>query len=204
MLRPGNRSATVRLVPVVRRRWGLGGTTAGGGPSGCRSARSLRSFCHGCCATGALPAGGGLPIIHPFALPGKRFVKEQVLEKSKAYLGTETSYRQTVRCQARSILYEDPARDPPAALAPSTVWRWLSWLGGLSRTRRGACDLIRQQAPNATLHREPCALPAGKYRSVKRRRILQQALQLLAADGLIQHLFGKEIFPSLATAHGWS
>lgn len=100
-----------------------------------------------------------------------------------------------------SIVYDDwnaKGRKLPVGLAPSTVWRWLSWLGGMPGTLRSAWDLIRQKEPNSTLHRQSWAVPPGKYRSEKRRNALQQAMQLLAVDRVCEKLFGVGIFPRYA------
>jgi hypothetical protein len=121
-------------------------------------------------------------------------------------VGTEFSYRKVVRAEGMPILYDDrqPAETQELrGLAPSTVWRWLSWLSGLTSTLREACALVRQKAPHALLHREPWALPATKYRSDQRREALGRAMQLLAVGHLFAGLFGREIFPGLATVQGW-
>jgi hypothetical protein len=140
-------------------------------------------------------------------VPRKRFVKPPVLEKAGEYLGTEHSYSKTAKHKGMPIMYDDRARPQerrPVGLAPSTVWRWLSWLGGMTDTLRAAWGLIREKEPNSTLHREPWAVPTTKYRSAKRRDILQQALQLLAADRVCEGLFGEGIFPRYAIAQGRS
>ena len=82
-------------------------------------------------------------------------------------------------------------------LAPRTVWRWLSWLGGMPGTLRVAMGLIQDKEPNAALHQELWTVPAWKYRSQRRRDTLQQAMQLLAADRVCAKLFGKGIFPAM-------
>jgi hypothetical protein len=153
---------------------------------------------------------GGLPTILPFALPHKRFVKHTVCARSKDYLGRDASYRDTVRHQGRPIFHDDTGRHGgadeehgPPALAPSTLWRWLSWLGGLSETVRAACQLIRQKQPGEILHREAWPLPLHKYRSANRRKVLQQAMRGIVVNQMFQGLFGREIFPHFATAHGW-
>jgi hypothetical protein len=74
----------------------------------------------------------------------------------------------------------------------------------LGTTIRAAHRLIGQKESGSTLHREPWAVPVGKYRSEGRRRVLQQAFECLGVDRLFQIVFGKEIFPHFATAHGWS
>jgi hypothetical protein len=143
-------------------------------------------------------------------LPGKQFVKQVVLEESKAHLDGDVSYEKTLQRRGPPLLYDD--RDESAVraggkeapgLAPSTVWRWLSWLGSLSGVLGEASKLIRQKHPGSALHRESWALPRAKYRSPKRRRVLQRAMQMIATDRLFQKLFGKKIFPDFATAQGW-
>ena len=147
----------------------------------------------------------GLP---PFALPHKRFVTEVVQDRSQAFLGTDQSYRASVRFNGRELVYDDRqdealAREG-AALSHSTVWRWLSWLGdGLQRTFREARRLIRSQAPRSPLHRQDWSVSAAKYRSEPRRETLQRALQGVVVTTVFQELFGKAIFPSLATGCGW-
>jgi len=136
-------------------------------------------------------------------LPGKRFVKQEILGKAKAYLGTDVSLRQVACFNGMPIQYDGSDADPAPALAPSTVWRWLSWLGGLSHTLRAACDLIRQKEPGSALHRQSDLLRAGMYRSKPRRETLERAKRLLVAAPVFERLFGKEIFPRFATAHAW-
>ena len=89
----------------------------------------------------------------PFALPHKRFVSQVVQEKVREYLGCETSsYRACCQQQGRALVYDDRQEGPLAqhasALRPSTLWRWLSWLGnGLLQTLRAARQLIREKEP---------------------------------------------------------
>jgi hypothetical protein len=136
-------------------------------------------------------------------LPRKRFVQPPVLEKVTEYLGTEHSYRKTVEDKGMPIMYDDrePAQErQPQGLAPSTVWRWLSWLGEMPGTLRAAWDLIRQQEPDSTLHRQPWAVSPAKYRSEQRRQTLVEAMQVLAVDRVCQRIFGTGIFPRYATS----
>ena len=152
-------------------------------------------------------AASGSLITLPFALPRKRFTQQPVLEKGKEYLGTEQSYAQTVNHQGMPIMYDD--RTPvglkkAAGLAPSTVWRWLSWLGGMPKTVRATWDLIRQKDPNATLHRQPWVVSPRKYRSEQRRDTLVGAMQLLAVDRVCHGIFGEGIFPRYAISQGWA
>jgi hypothetical protein len=177
------------------------------GHFGWSSGGTSRWRCPGSCGGVACDVASDSPTIRPFALPRKRFVKSPVLEKAGEYLGTDRSYRKTAEHEGMPIMYDDRIRTrkkQPVGLAPSTVWRWLSWLGGMESTLRAACELIRQKEPNATLHREPWVLPSWKYRSQARQSTLQRAMQLFAADRLCEGLFGQGIFPRYAIAQGWS
>jgi hypothetical protein len=141
-------------------------------------------------------------------LPHKRFVTEVVRDRSQAFLGSDQTYRATVRPQGRALVYDDRQDEAlahrGAALAHSTVWRWLSWLGdGLPRTFREARRLIRAKAPRSPLHRQDWSVSTAKYRSESRRRTLEWALQALVVTEVFRGLFGKAIFPNLATAWNW-
>ena len=145
-----------------------------------------------------------------FALPYKRFVTEVVRDRSQDFLGSDQSYRDTVwvQLQGRPILYDDRQDEAlgrqGAALAHSTVWRWLSWLGdGLQKTVREAQKLIHQRNPRSTLHRETWSVSPNKHRSESRRKTLQRALQALVVAEAFQRLFGKAIFPNFAMGQGW-
>jgi hypothetical protein len=144
----------------------------------------------------------------PFALPHKRFMSEVVCDRSQAFLGSDESYRGSVRPEGRALVYDDRQEEAlarrGAALSHSTVWRWLSWLGdGLRGTFRKAWWLISEQEPHSTLHRQDWNVSPAKYRSDQRRQTLQRALQALVVRKIFQDLFGKAIFPNFATAAGW-
>ena len=158
-----------------------------------------------------MPAASRSRITRPFAVPHRRYARLPVREKAKEYLGTDASYRTVSHHQGMPILYDDreansiPAgKDRVPGLAPSTVWRWLSWLGSLQNILREASQLIRQKAPGSALHREPWPLSTRKYRSDTRDQTLQRAAQCLVIEPLFQELFGRKMFPNFATAHGWN
>ncbi len=151
---------------------------------------------------------GAIYRLPSFALPYKRFVTAMVRDRSQAFLGSEQSYRMAVQVQGRAVVYDDRQKEVlarrGAALAHSTVWRWLSWLGdGLQDTFRKARELIRAGDPRSTLHRDAWCVSPYKYRSDERRQTLQRALQHLVVVDVFGQLFGKAIFPHFATAHGW-
>ena len=196
-------------VPIAGRSTSrtFGSTTVGGGSFGWCWGDGFRWRCRGFYGGAACVAASGSPTTHPFALPRKRFVQQPVLAKASEYLGTDHTYRQTVMHKGMSIVYDDrvaKGKWHPVGLSPSTVWRWLSWLGGMPNTLQAVMGLIREKDPNATLHRELWVVPAGKYRSQRRRDTLQRAMQLLVADRVCAKLFGKGIFPRYGIVRGWS
>ena len=72
-------------------------------------------------------------------MPHKRYTQEQVCQKAQAYLEDDASYASTTKEQGRPVLYDDRQNEDwkdkgAPALVPSTVWRWLSWLAGLTQT----------------------------------------------------------------------
>lgn len=143
-----------------------------------------------------------------FALPHKRFVTEVVRDRAQAFLGSDLSYRATVRSEGRALVYDDRQDEAlghqGAALSHSTVWRWLSWLGdGLQGTFREARRLIRAKDPCSPLHRQDWSVPSAKYRSDQRRQTLERALQSLVVTKVFQDLFGKAIFPNFGTRWNW-
>ena len=143
----------------------------------------------------------GLP---SFALPFKRFVTEVICDRAGAFLGSDHSYRLVVRLQGQVIVYDDRQDEDlgrqAAALAHSTVWRWLSWLGDeLQDAFRAVRQLIRSRTSESTLHREMWGVSPPKYRSEARRLTLQRAVEGLVVAKIFRRLFGKAIFPRLAT-----
>ena len=137
----------------------------------------------------------------------KQFVSPTLLETAKDFLGSQKSYRQAVREQQRSLVYDDRQEHPlaaqGAALAHSTLWRWLSWLGGLTRTMQRASQLICQKDPHSTLHHQVIPIDPRKYRSEQRRVTLEQAARMLLVEAAFHEHFGKKIFPRFATGRGW-
>lgn len=135
-----------------------------------------------------------------------------MLEKANEYLGTDYPYRQIVKHEGMSIVYDDSAVKGewrPVALSPSTVWRWLSWLGKMPHPQAGTrlwavMWSSREQDRNAALHGQLWGVPSGKYRSQQRRETLQRARQLLAADRVWAKLYGKGIFPRYGISGGWT
>ena len=139
-----------------------------------------------------------------FALPYKRFVTDVICDRCRTFLGSDQSYRLAVRLQGREVVYDDRQDEDlarrAAALAPSSVWRWLSWLGDQMQDAFGELRrLIRSRTPESSLHREMWGVSPYKYRSEVRRQTLQRAVEGLVIAKVFERLFGKAIFPRFAT-----
>jgi len=137
----------------------------------------------------------------------KQFVSPTLLETARDFLGSAKSYRQAVRHQQRSLVYDDRQENSlarrGAALAHSTLWHWLSWLGGLTRTLQSAMQLISQKFPGHHLHRQRIHIDPRKYRSDARGETLEQAGWLLLVEGVFEQRMKNRIFPRFATGCGW-
>jgi len=131
-----------------------------------------------------------------FALPYKRYVLMDIEGLCEDYLENEKSYQETVSCEDGAIGYEEKVgKVDERQLSPSTPWRWLDLLGSMNNTLTGALNLIRQKAPDSYIFRQLLPLSRCKYRTQKRKIILQNAWKLLQANQIFQHLFGDKIFP---------
>jgi hypothetical protein len=138
----------------------------------------------------------------PFALPYKRYVKGEVLKSSQRYVEEDrATYESVIRVKGMPVCYEGKGEEiDDRRLAPSTLWRWVVFLGGMKKTLQEALGLIRQKAPSSGIFREVYPIAPSKYRSDGRRIVLQRCLKLFRAEGEYLPLFGTSIFLQLATA----
>ena len=149
----------------------------------------------------------------PFALPYKRYVSQEIMERSLCYLQDDTmTYEWAAREQdTRDINERSPPRQPmpicdqdpgkARQLAPSTVYRWITTLGNLDKTLQAAISLLLEKGDD--IHRQVVDVAAHKYRSQQRKILLQDCLRLFHADARYQILFERPIFPELAIRCCW-
>ena len=138
----------------------------------------------------------------PFALPYKRYVKGEVLKFCQRYVEEDqATYRSKVRVNGMPVCYEGQGEEiDDRRLVPSTLWRWVDFLGGMKKTLQEALRLIRQKAPSSGIFREIYPIASQKYRSDARRIVLQRCLRLFRAEAEYRSFFGPSIFLQLATA----
>lgn len=146
----------------------------------------------------------------PFALPNKRYTRESILGFSGAYVGDDAaSYRKVVIQEDGTPLFyaSTTGDDSPddRALAPSSPYRWITFLGSLKEVARCAYELILQQDPASTICRDIGELKVcgTKYVKTEREPILKRCLRLLHLEAAFRALFFSSIFPTIATKSGW-
>ncbi len=149
-----------------------------------------------------------LPIIPIFVLPYKRYAGPTLLYLAGTYVeGDRTSYRKTVRPNNRPTGYVTPPDEQEIderALAHSTVWRMLSWLGCQMAALSAGRELILQCDPSSRCHRFVGSVEPQKYRSPQREQLLRQSRQLLHVAAEWNENFPETFFPRFATSYRFS
>jgi hypothetical protein len=144
-----------------------------------------------------------------FAVPHKRYVRDDVCRLTGRYVAEDgLSYRKAVQVK-RMPVYYDAGGDgrqgiDERVLWPSTLHRWIGFVGRLRRTLREAWQLVRARSPTCDAFREVAPIPCWKYRSEQRKHVLQHCGRLLRVDEAYRGLFKTSIFPYLATLCRWS
>jgi len=138
-----------------------------------------------------------------FAVPYKRYTKENILKVSQIYVEEEkASYRGVV--EENGGIYEDDInKDQPRDLSHTTLWRWLSFLSSLISQISNALDIIKQKSPTSDIFRKFFSIPPHKYRSELRKIVLQQCLKLFKTEVEFVRIFNHSIFHHFATIADW-
>jgi len=148
----------------------------------------------------------------PFALPYKRFVSDEIMERSLRYLQQDTMTYERAACKLDtsqingrspppSLPIYHPDLDKPRRLRPSTIHRWITTLGGLDKTLHTAMSLLLEKGDD--IHRQVIDVAARKYRSQQRKMRLQDCLRLLHTNARYRIMFERSIFPHLAIGCCW-
>jgi hypothetical protein len=141
-----------------------------------------------------------------FALPYKRYVLQDVCRLSGRYVTDDgVSYRKAVQVNRMAVCYGAGGGEPidDRVLWPSTLHRWVGFLGGLKDTLQQAWRLIRAKSAACDDFRRAVLVPCWKYRSEQRREVLQTCGRLLATDRAYQDHFDVSVFTHLATLCSW-
>lgn len=144
----------------------------------------------------------------PFAFPHKRYTQHTIMALTQRYVDEDhLSYRAGVLQQGMPVGYhhDDDDQIDERMLAHSTLYRWVTTLGGLTNILRSAQDLILQENPASTICRDLAVLTIApkKYIKAARQFVLTCCRQIIYTDAVYRTTFHTSIFPYLATLCRW-
>jgi len=137
-----------------------------------------------------------------FAIPHKHYTRPSIMGFSARYLNSEDiTYRQTLMVDGSVPGY--PQND--AALAPTTIHRWITTLGSFTQTCRTALILLLQENPVSSICRDlsRIIIPQRKYKTKQRKKQLINCRQLMIVEAFFQATFKTSIFTKLAIRHAF-
>jgi len=137
-----------------------------------------------------------------FAIPHKHYTRPSIMGFSARYLNSEDiTYRQTLMVDGSVPGY--PQND--AALAPTTIHRWITTLGRFTQTCRKALILLLQENPLSSICRDLARIiiPQRKYKTKQRKKQLINCRQLMIVEAFFQATFKTSIFTKLAIRHAF-
>lgn len=132
-----------------------------------------------------------------FAIPHKHYVQPVITDFSNTYVESdEMTYKQAVMVDNQAPGYPDDK----AILSPSTIHRWVGSLGEFSKTRRTALAMLSQEDPGSNIFRDIARvkIPARKYRSRRREKLLIGCRSLMIVQIFFLATFTTSIFTKLA------
>ena len=155
----------------------------------------LRFICPGC----------GKTFTHypDFAIPHKHYTRPTITGFSASFVESDDmTYQQAVMVDHSAPGY--PQND--ATLAPSTIHRWITTLGGFTQTCRTALILLLQENPVSSFCRDLARIiiPPRKYKTKQRKKQLINCRQLVIIEAVFQATFKTSIFTKLAMRFAFS
>jgi len=136
-----------------------------------------------------------------WAIPHKRYVLPFIEGRCGAYVeDTARTYASGVHTP-EGLPFSHADADTGRELAASTLWHWVTTLGGMSEAVRGALELIKQKDPSTGLFRElgRLRIRAGQYRSTARQQQLHRCGERLLVARAYRALFEVDHFPVFET-----
>lgn len=139
-----------------------------------------------------------------FAIPYKRYVADDVERLSAAYAEDDgENYEGVVLHEQMGIACEpEEGRNIGPQLNKSTPWRWLGCLGTQPDLLGATLAVLRRKNLGQDIGKFPVCIPRRKYRSEKRKQVLNNARLLLRVNQACKRLFGLSLFPRIATPAG--
>jgi hypothetical protein len=132
-----------------------------------------------------------------FAIPHKHYTQPTITGFSASYVESDDmTYQQALMVDHSAPGY--PQND--ATLAPTTIHRWITTLGGFTQTCRTALVLLLQENPVSSICRDlaQIIIPLRKYKTKQRKKQLINCRQLVIIEAVFQATFKTSIFTKLA------
>ena len=132
-----------------------------------------------------------------YAIPHKRYTKNTILELSKKYVEEKDyTYESVVQNDMATIVYDSKNNSSKyeCRLRSTTLWWWLSYIGSMHLLINKAFSLIRQKDPLSKVFREIQPINPKKYRSNKRKNLLQRCIEFLNTEDEFRRLFSNSVF----------
>lgn len=141
-----------------------------------------------------------------FAVPYKQYALPHILELGENYLKKEeVSYEQAPKDGRSRISYPEEYSKQKAHeqghesfLAPTTIRRWVCWLGSFKHALTNSLDMIKQKCPQTDIFRKLSPTFGRKYRSPIQKSILETALRVLQVRQEYDRVFTSKFFPHFA------
>jgi hypothetical protein len=140
----------------------------------------------------------------PFLLPYKRYALTGLIERCQVYLDhDQMSYAKVARTEDRRPVWyvNGQGREllPARALAPSTIWRWVTFWGLQTIALQKGLQLWLEHDASSPVHRFLGVVGPHKFRSETRGNILRTARRLLHLNNRWNHTFCGSFLPRFAT-----
>ncbi len=142
-----------------------------------------------------------------FAIPHKHYTQPTITGFSASYVESdEMIYQQAVMVDNSAAGYPQSDSTDAPTLAPTTIHRWITTLGGFTQTCRTALTLLLQENPVSSICRDLARIiiPPRKYKTNQRKKQLINCRQLLIIEAFFQATFKTSIFTKLATRCAFS
>ena len=155
----------------------------------------IRFRCPGC--------GKTFTFYPDFAIPHKHYTWPTIMEFAANYLESDDiTYQQAVMVDNSAPGYAQS----DATLAPSTIHRWITTLGRLTKTCRTALLLLLQETPLSSICRDLARImiPKRKFKTNHLKKQLIGCRQLLMIEVIFKATFNTSIFTKLATRCAFS
>ncbi|MDY6824029.1 MAG: DUF6431 domain-containing protein [Thermodesulfobacteriota bacterium] len=143
-----------------------------------------------------------LPQYPDFMLPYKRYPRQAIMEHVAQYVeNDQSSYRDILKGEWLGHREHD---NDERQLSHVSIWRWVETIARYEKHIASAQDMILQADPASVISRHLAALtvPAKKYATGVRKKLLRQCRRVLHGDAAYRNCFGFSFFPNLATAKG--